>query len=69
MLKKQMFIVSECLMRLGYRQLALKAQRSFYWEFVHDFVALIVRESNRRQDSVTLNRMATAGLISKRIAS
>jgi hypothetical protein len=68
MLQKQMFVVSECLLRLGYRKLAIKAQRPVFWEFVHDFVALIVRESKNRKDCDTLNRLKTSGLICKGVA-
>lgn len=62
-LQQQMFIVSDCLLKLGYRRLALDAQRSSHWEFVNEYVTIITREANYRQDDDLLDRLAFAGLI------
>lgn len=62
-LQQQMFIVSDCLLKLGYRKLALDAQRSSHWEFVNEYVTIITREANYRQDDDLLDRLAFAGLI------
>jgi hypothetical protein len=61
-LMEQMFIVSDCLRRLGYKKLAKLAQQSNHWEFTHDFVMLISREATRREDYDILDRLAYAGL-------
>lgn len=60
---EQMFIVSECLLSLGYRKLAIIAQQANYWEFAPDFVSIAKNEAVNRNDYDTLNRLASAGLI------
>lgn len=62
-LQQQMFIVSDCLLKLGYRKLAIDAQTSSHWEFVHEYVTIITREAKYRQDDDLLDRLAFAGLI------
>ena len=61
-LMKQMFIVSDCLLKLGYINLAKLAQRAENWEFVYDFISVIKQEATVRQDSEILNRIARAGM-------
>ncbi len=62
-LMQQMFVVSDCLLKLGYRRLAILAQEASKWEFANDFVTLIVREASHRQDDDILDRLAHADLI------
>lgn len=62
-LMQQMFVVSDCLLRLGYPKLAIVAQKAQYWEFANDFAALIKREARCRNDYDTIHRLAHAGLV------
>lgn len=62
-LMQQMFVVSDCLLKLGYRQLAIAAQDSNNWEFATDFVKMISREAHTRHDDAILDRLASAGFI------
>lgn len=62
-LMQQMFVISDCLLKLGYRKLAMLAQQADHWEFANDFVTLVSREARNRQDDDILDRLAFAGLI------
>ncbi len=60
---QQMFVVSDCLLKLGYRKLAIAAQEAPTRGLVNDFVTLVTREASQRQDDDILDRLAHAGLI------
>lgn len=57
-----MMIISDCLLKLGYRKLAIQAQRSEYWEFALDYVVYIIREARRRKDYGIIARLYSANL-------
>lgn len=62
-MQEQMFIISDCLLSLGYRELSKLAQKSGNWEFVHEFVNLIKVESYNRKDDTILDNLSRAWLV------
>ena len=64
-LKKQMYILSGCLLKLGRRNLALLVQRPPYWEFACEFVKVAVRDATEKQNTEVLTQLANAGLTRK----
>lgn len=57
---QQMMIISDCLFNLGFRDEAIKAQRSENWEFWYDFVKLIKSEAYKQKNDSVLNHLYRA---------
>lgn len=61
--QQQMFVISGCLMKLGYRDLAILAQSSDNLEYVCDFVNIIKVEAQNRSEYALLDQLHNADLI------